>query len=456
MSNPTEVVPPVAAPSERGGLREVGQLAYPVILSQISATVMGIIDSAMVGRIGATELGAVGFAGVWTWTAFALFNGTASGVQTFVSQDHGAGRERRCGVWAWQASFVIVPVVALAALLVSSFTGPILQLLGPSAELQTAASAYLRPRVVGMTGLGLAFVWMSFFRGVGDTRTPLVATVLANVVNAVLDYGLIFGQLGLPELGVRGAGIATAIGEWIYGLFLLTAALLPSMRRTFGTAFARPDTLMVRRFLRTGAPIGGQWVLEMLAFAFFTTLVAHMGDVAMAASQSFLMLLSMSFMQAVGISVAASTLVGRYVGAGDRDAVNRAFDSSLRFAALLAATIAVIFLTVPEAMMHIFTDDPEVIALGAPLVRLGALFQLLDAVAIVSSGALRGAGDTRWPFLVQSVTAWTIFLPLGWFLGVYLEGGLFAAWIGGMAHVAVLGVLLLRRFRSGAWERIEI
>ncbi len=456
MANPTEVVTPTATPPPGGGLREVGALAYPVILSQISATVMGIVDSAMVGRIGATELGAVGFAGIWTWTTFALFNGTASGVQTFVSQAHGAGDERSCGAWAWQASWVLVPVVAAVALLVAAVTPELLRILGPSPELQQAATAYVRPRLVGMTGLGLAFIWMSFFRGIGDTRTPLWAALAANVTNAVLDYGLIFGRLGLPELGVVGAGTATAIGEWIYGGFLVVAALRAPVRRRFHTQLIAPSRAAIVRFLRTGSPIGGQWVLEMLAFAVFTTFVAKMGDRSMAASQAFLQLLSMSFMQAVGISVAASTLVGRYVGAGDPASAYRSFGSALRFAAVLAAVVAVVFLAVPEAMMRIFTDDPDVIALGVPLVRLGALFQMLDAVAIVASGSLRGAGDTRWPFVVQSLTAWTIFLPLGWFLGVYLDHGLFAAWIGGTAHVGVLGAALFWRFRSGRWQSIQI
>jgi Na+-driven multidrug efflux pump len=176
----------------------------------------------------------------------------------------------------------------------------------------------------------------------------------------------------------------------------------------------------------------------------------------MAASQAFVMLLSMSFMQAIGISVAAATLVGRYVGAEDLDAARRSFDSSLKFAGCMAGAVAVLFLAAPDLMMRIFTDDPGVIELGRPLVRLGALFQLLDAGAIVASGALRGAGDTRWPFLVQSALAWGLFVPLAWLFGVVLGGGLTAAWLGGTFYVAVLGATLLWRFRSGAWQTMEI
>jgi putative MATE family efflux protein len=328
--------------------------------------------------------------------------------------------------------------------------------LGPSEELQAAALRYLRPRLFGVTGIGIAFVWMSFFRGIGDTRTPLYAAVTANLVNAVLDYGLIFGRLGLPAWEVGGAGAATAVGEWVYAAFLAVAFSRSALVERFATRFVGPHPNEIRRFVRTGAPVGGQWMIDMTSFAVFTTLVARMGDTQMAASQAFVMLLSMSFMQAIGISVAASTLVGRYVGAEDLTAATQSFRSAQKLAGILGGAIAALFLGAPELLMRVFTADPEVIALGAPLVRLGALFQLLDAFGIVASGSLRGAGDTRWPFLAQSVLAWGLFVPLAYLLGVTLEGGLISAWIGGTIYVLVLSATLVWRFRSGAWQRIRI
>ncbi|MCP5065495.1 MAG: MATE family efflux transporter, partial [bacterium] len=456
---PTEVVLPTPPPPDngRGGLREVGWLAYPVILSQISSTVMGVVDSAMVGRLGATELGAVGFAGIWCWTLFSLFFGTATGVQTFVSQDHGAGNEGRCGQWAWQTLWLVVPAAVVAAGILMVVQEEALRLLGPSAELQIAASDYLRPRLIGAIGMTFAFVWISFFRGIGDTRTPMIAAIVANVLNVGLDYALIFGEFGFPAWGVTGAGVATAIGEWSYALFVFVAALgWPRIRSAFGTNPVKPQPAALRRLLHTGLPIGGQWVMDMLTFAVFTTFVARMGDTSMAASQAFVALLSMSFMQASGISVAASTLVGRYVGAGNLDAATRSFWTSQVFAGLLSVGIAALFLAAPEAMMRIFTDDPAVIALGVPLVRLGAFFQLMDAAAIVSSGALRGAGDTRWPFVAQSLLGWGLQVPLAWLLGVARGGGLHAAWIACTIYIAILSLVLFWRFRSGRWREIDI
>jgi MATE family multidrug resistance protein len=255
---------------------------------------------------------------------------------------------------------------------------------------------------------------------------------------------------------VAGAGAATGVGEWVYAAFLAVAFSRRAVAERFATGFVGPDSRNIRRFVRTGVPIGGQWTIDMASFAVFTTLVARMGDEQMAASQAFVMLLSMSFMQAIGISVAASTLVGRYIGAEDHPAAIQSFRSALKFGGILGGAIALLLLSLPELLMRVFTSDAEVIALGVPLVRLGALFQLLDAFGIVASGSLRGAGDTRWPFLAQSALAWGLFVPLAYLLGVTLEGGLLSAWVGGTIYVMVLSATLLWRFHSGAWQKIRI
>jgi MATE family multidrug resistance protein len=442
--------------AERGGIREVWDLAYPVVLTQMSATAMGVVDSAMVGHLGATPLAAVGFSAVWMWTFFSFFHGTVSGVQTFVSQHDGAGQPERCGAWAWQALYGALPFTLLCGLVLAPLVGPLVAMAGPSPELQADARAYILTRLPGDVSFVGVMTLTSFFRGIGDTRTPLYATLFANLVNAVLDYGLIFGELGLPAWGVAGAGFATSVANGVAGVLLVAAFRRDALRRRYATAAVAPSAAAIRRFLRTGLPIGGQWFIGMTSFAIFTTFVARMGDASMAASQAFVMLLSISFMQAIGISVAASTLVGRYVGAGDTPAAFRSFRSALGLGMALGAMVALLFVAAPGPLLRIFSDDPTVVALGRPLLLLGALFQVCDAVQIISEGALRGAGDTHWPFLVETTFGWGVFLPLAWLLGAPLGLGLTGAWIGGTLSLAVSASILVRRFRSGAWQGIRI
>ena len=217
-----------------------------------------------------------------------------------------------------------------------------------------------------------------------------------------------------------------------------------------------PDLAAIRRFLRTGAPIGGQWLLDMSAFALFTSLVARMGNASMAATQAMISLLSLSFMQAIGIGLAATTLVGRYKGAEDLASAERSYHSALKLAVLLAAGVASLFLLAPEALMRMYVDDSEVIALGRPLLALGALFQLFDALQIVVGGALRGAGDTRWPFVAQTLLAWAVRLPLAWLFAVTLQGGVVGAWYAEFVFILTLAAALSFRFRSGAWRDVRI
>ncbi len=441
---------------ERGSLREVFDLAYPVVLTTLSTTLMGVVDSAMVGRLGPTELAAVGFGGIWLWTFFSLFYGSATGVQTFVSQADGAGDARSCGTWVWQSLYALVPPMALVLLVLAFVLEPWIAWMGPSDALGGEAAGYIRARLPGEIGIVVGMAAASFFRGLGDTRTPLYATIGGNLVNVVLDYGLIFGELGLPAWGVFGAGVATAIGHWCAAVLMIGLLLRRGARERHATTPVAPDVHAMRRFLRTGAPIGGEWFLGMTSFAVFTTLVAQMGDIEMAASQVFVVLLSLSFMQAMGISMAAATLVGRYVGARDEDAAERSFRTSVQLGVVLGLGVAVLYLVIPGPLLRIFTDDPEVIALGAPLLAMGALFQLFDAIGIISEGALRGAGDTRWPFLAHTLAGWGFFVPGAYTLGIVLDYGLFGAWCGGLVYVFVLAAVMARRFRSGAWRKITI
>ncbi|HSJ95985.1 MAG TPA: MATE family efflux transporter, partial [Myxococcota bacterium] len=422
MTAPTATTTPLAAAPRAGSVREVAQLAFPIVLTQISQTVMHVVDSIFVGQLGAAQLGALGFAGIWLWTVFSLFNGCATGVQTFVSQAHGAGEDARCGRWAWQGFYAVVPITALALFAFVTLAEPLFARLGTSAELREHALAYLRMRPLGFTGFAIWIVLASFFRGLGDTRTPLVATIVANGVNIVLDYGLVLGRLGLPAWGIAGAGVATSIAEWV-GVAVLAAAFARPALRRFATRPVAPQAAEIRRFLRTGAPIGGQWILDMSAFAIFTTLVARMGTAPMAATQAMISLLSMSFMQAIGIGLAATTLVGRYKGAGALDAALRSLLSALKLAVGLAAGVAALFLLVPETLIGLYTDDADVLALARPLLALGAAFQLFDALQIVLSCGLRGAGDTRWPFVAQTLLAWALRLPLVWLFAFHWQAG---------------------------------
>ncbi|MFP8875152.1 MAG: MATE family efflux transporter [Myxococcota bacterium] len=445
-----------SGPFRPGGLREVSLLAYPVVLTQLSVTLMGVVDIAMVGRIGPVELAAVGFGGTWIWTLFCFFIGMSGVVQTFVSQYHGARQPELCGAWCWQGTWLVMPMTAVMGGALLLGLGPLLNLVLPSEEMRPLTETYMSIRVLGAVGMVGGYVFASFFRGIGNTRTPLYATLLANGINLVLDYGLIFGRLGLPEWGVAGAAVATAVAEWVFAFVMLALFLRPRLRRLYRTAPVRIDWAAQKRVMRTGFPIGGQWATEMLFFSVFLTMVAHLGNNQMAASQVFISLLSLSFMQAAGVGIAVATLVGRYIGAEQPDYVKASYSSGQKLALIISLFIAALFLFFPQALMRIFTDNPEVIEMGRRLLLLGAFYQIFDAVCIVADNALRGAGDTRIPFIVRFVLACVVLMPLAWYFGFHLEGGVTGMWIASGVDLIVLAAFLIWRFHSGAWQKIKI
>jgi multidrug resistance protein, MATE family len=452
-----EVSPAVALPTRRaGGVWEVSALAYPVVLQTFSDTLMQVVDSAFVGRLGAAELGGVGFSGIWLWTSLCAFVGIATGVQTFVAQAYGAGREKECGAWLWQSVYVLLPIVTLWVLFVAFVFEPVLTWLGPTPAMQATALSYAHGRFWGMPVVVVSVAINSFFRGLGQTGIPLLATVVANVVNAVLAYALVFGRFGLPEWGVFGAGVATAFSNWIYLVIVLATALRPTLARRFGTHEFRPRVDLMRRFFHTSAPIGGQWLLDMASFAVFSTIIVRMGEISMAANQAMIQLLSLSFMQAYGIAIASGALVGRYIGARDLESAERSHRSALTLGMALSVVVAAAFVLVPEPLLSIFTQDEQVLALGRPLLALAALFQVVDASGIIIGGSLRGAGDTRWPFLIQATLAWLLRIPAVYFCAIFLGGGVFGAWIGELGYVGMLSVAWYLRFRTGAWRTVRV
>jgi MATE family multidrug resistance protein len=437
-------------------VREVTLLAIPIVGSQLAHTLTTAVDTAFVGRLGADELAGVGLAGVWLWAGFALFVGTATGVQTFVAQADGAGERNRCGAWAWQALIALVPSAAIAAGIYGWGLERLLSTIELAPALAEVAGDYVQMRLPGEVFAIPAMVIASFYRGIGDAKTPLYLGIASNLLNVLLDWALIFGHLGLPELGVRGAGIATTISHAFWSLGSLALFLSMPRLRAYGAAWNRLEPAMLPRYLRTASPIGAQWVIGALSFSGWTAIVASIGSAPMAASQITMMLMNLSFMPAYGLSIAVATLAGRYQGARDPEAVRRSLRNALGLGSVFCCLVAAALIGIPELLFELFTTDSNVIQLADEMLMMGALFLAFDAASIVVSGALRGTGDTRFPFLVESLLSWTIFLPGGWLLGIYLDGGVLGAWLAALVHVVLLCLGVSLRFRSGAWRRAQI
>ena len=282
-----------------GGYREVWLLAYPIVITMLSRTAMMFVDSAMVGRLGATELAAVGLAGILTWTLFSFFQGFLGSVNTFVAQRYGAGDRRGITVAAWQGLYLALGSY-LIILLLNLFTVPAFALMKPSLEVQRLASIYTQIRLYGGITVFISFGMASFLRGIGDTKTPMRIEIVANLVNLLLDYLLIFGKFGCPRLEVTGAAIATLVAGVVAVICYFAVFLSRKSNRAFQTrSHFHIDSRDLRRILRIGLPMGVHNLMDMGSFTVFVALVGRMGDIALAANNAGVTLISTSFMPSV-------------------------------------------------------------------------------------------------------------------------------------------------------------
>jgi MATE family multidrug resistance protein len=331
------------------------------------------------------------------------------------------------------------------------------RLMGPAPEVRAIGSSYLRIRLLGGVFMVSWMCFSSFLRGLGDTRTPLKVTLLANVINVFLNYCLVFGKLGFPRLETDGSAIATVIATAIgAGTFFWVFLSRKNSERYATRSQKRLDPAALWRLARVSIPMGVQWALDMASFVVFSALIGRISTIDLAASEVGLRLMSLSFMPVFGLSIAATTLVGQYIGSRETHLAVRSGNTAMKMGLIYAAFIGLVFALIPDKLVSLINSDPEVVRIGSHVLRIAAVFQIFDALGIVSSGSLRGAGDTVWTMVIMVSYAWAGFVPLAYVGGFVFRGGAAGAWVGATVYIIALGITFYMRFRGGKWQRIKI
>lgn len=415
--------PPVAGswPEET---RHLVRLAGPVAISQVGQLTMGLVDTWMVGGISTAALGAVSLGDSLFFTFAVVALGTVQAVEPQVSQAHGAGDPGRARA-AWEAGRRLALWLALPLLLLALLAPALLALAGLGPEVERLSGLYLQARAPGIL-FGLLFAAdRAFLHGLGHTRPAMLAMLLANLVNAALDWALIYGRLGVPPLGVAGAGWATT-GCMVLNWFVVRGFA----RRLAPPAAAAPGrgAGLIRRTLRLGIPLGLGHGTEVGAFAVATLFMGWLGTVPLAAHQVAIKMASTSFMLALAVGTATAIRVGHAIGARRPHDAARAGRVGLALGFLVMGTSGLLYVLFGREIVASFTDDAAVIELGAALMVVAAAFQLSDGSQAILAGALRGAGDTAWPFWANLVAYYLVALPLAWALVFRGGEGPVAVW----------------------------
>ncbi len=433
-------------------------MSGPIIIASLSYTVMQFADQVMVAWISTDALAASGSAGIWSFTLSTLFLGIIGCVSTFVSQCVGRGEHHLAARYAWQGIYLSIPI-GCSALFLWPLAHPLFNSMGHSPEVTRLEIIYFQLRSLGYFGMGWLTALSAFFQAVNRSSIPMYTALAGNALNLVLNYLLIFGKFGFPEWGIAGAAIATVIATYfqclcLQGIFMNSRYHAQyNTRRTWAPNFDR-----IRELVRIGLPSGLTMFLDVANWAIFSSfIVGYFGTAQLAAHNVALSFMHVSFMPAVGLNQGIAPIVGQWIGAGD---IRRA---KLRtYTAIKLATGYMLFMGIFFALFGglliewIFSKDPQVISLGHRLLILAAIFQAFDATNIVCSGALRGAGDTRYMMWVTFLMAYTIFLPLALIFSFPMGGEAYGAWIAATIFIILLSFVLFRRFYGERWANINI
>lgn len=439
-------------------LREVTQLAVPVVVVQLGIMLMGTVDTMMLGRYSATALAGAALGNSVASTVMLIAWGTVLAIDPLIAQAYGA-RDRTAIAAHLQRGLVLAAVLPLPIALLFWDLGPLLSALGQQPEVAEGAAAYLRGMIAGNFAFLPFVVLRQTIQAFGVVRPAMIAMVVANLANVAGNWILIYGRFGFPELGVAGSAYATSISRFVLlGVLVLAArpALAPYWQGFDRRAFAWREHL---RYIRIGLPIGFHFSLEFGVLAAIALLMGQLGIEQLAGHQIALNLASLSFMVPSGIGSAAASRVGNAIGRADMPAARRAAATCLLLGVGTMAAFALLFAAVPHWLAGLYTDQAAVIAMAAALIPIAAVFQVFDGAQVVSSGVLRGAADTRTPALAAVVGFWILGLPLGAWLTLRAGAGPQGLWWGLTAGIGLVAVWLMarivRRFR-GEIRRVEV
>jgi len=482
--------------------RAVGQsvfrLAWPAIGENALQTLLGLVDTAIVARLGTAALAGVGAAQQLIWVLTTALIAVSMGTTVLIAHFVGSS-ERGKANEVLKQSLIVAAIASVILTPVAFISGPLMAMLGLEGEAWQEGTTYLSITLFFSISLVMMLVAGAALRGSGDTRTPMMVTGFINVINAVLAVELVFGgvrassvlgewltglvnifgisgQINVPGLtwiapmGVAGSALATALSRTLGSVILLGVFFLPRARlRLPGAGSWKPNIPVIWRMLRIGIPSAVEQLFMSLGVLVFSFMVIGMGEAVFATSRLAVNAVFLSQLPGTGFAIAATTLVGQSLGAKSPRRALLGAQLSMRSAVIWMSVMGVVFILFGDRILMIFTDDPRLLSMGWDALKVVALNQPALAIAFVLGGVLRGAGDVRYPMWVTSLAVWFVRLPVAAFLGlpqvcvpftgVCVQGmglGLVGVYFGLVVEGAVRAFLMFFRFRGGKWQRIKV
>ncbi len=437
--------------------RTVLRLAWPVVIQQVALTTVQLVDTFLVGHLGADALAGVGLASILYWVPISGMMAVGIGATAVVARNVGAGNPERSEVTLRSAQMLaLIWGLAMAAVYFVA-AEPMLRIMGAEPAALNQGVDYMQAAALGIPFYSVLFASNACLQGAGDTRTPMLIMLAVNLINGLLSWALINGLGPFPEYGVTGAGLGY-FGAAIAGALLAAYSVLrrDSVVHLSPSKVTSIDSVETRRILKVGLPTGAEQLQFMASFLLYTRIIASLGTSALAAHQVALRIEGLTFQPGFALGVAATTLVGQALGAKRPDLAEKAAAAAGRIAFVFMTVVGVTLMIFGGPITRLFIDDDEVVDIGRKLLLIFGIALPALSVSLSLGGALRGAGDTRAVLGIMTIGVWGVRLVPAYFLAVVVGLGVPGAWLAAVMDINVRAILMFLRFRQGRWKRIDV
>ena len=442
--------------------REIIAISFPIIAAMAGRTIMMFCDRLFLAQHSQLELQAALPAGILSFTLLCIFYGTVSYSGTFVAQYFGAGDKEGCSRSLAQGLFLtMLSAPVLAALAVPGSL--LFDLSGHASEVIALEKIYFQILMFSAAGPVFTAAASSFWNGRGKTVPTMLAVIIGAGINILLDYLMIFGKLGFPEMGIKGAAIATAISSFIPGTILTIAAFTGKTAVEYRTRENfKFSKRLTGRIIRFGFPAGLQIFMDVASFTIFIFIAGRLGAIDFTANNLAFSVNNLVFNPLLGFGFATTVIVGRCIGMGRNDMAVKAVRRTLLLAMCYFIPLGATFVLFPGFYTRLFFSPDsactieELISTSGKLLAIIAAWGIFDAVNLMYSGALRGAGDTKFVMLVSGLLAWFFWIPGVIYLYAVRNAGIVTLWLFTSFYVAIFALAFLLRFRAGHWKRIDL
>lgn len=424
------------------------KLAVPVSIGQLGHIMLGVVDSFMVGKLGAEPLAAAALANSLFFLIMVLGIGLSHAITALVAIAKGEGDDEKCGVIARQGLIVNV-VFGIFLTIITFGAAELVVYMNQEKIVADLTESYLKILSISTIPFLVFQTYRQFVEGLSDTKTPMYLAILANIVNIIGNWVLVFGNLGFPALGLDGAGFATLTTRLFLGFGMMFITLYSSKYSRYDPSlkFKSINKQIIIKLLKIGLPSGLSYSMEVGAFSVAAIIIGWLGSNALAAHQIAINLASISYMVVLGISSAATIKVGNALGSKSIDDIKLAGYTAIFLGLAFMANMGIIFVMGNKFFPSLYINNSEVIEIASSLLIVAALFQLSDGVQAVGMGVLKGLMDVKIPMVITFISYWLIALPAGYIFGFTLNLGIIGIWIGLLVGLSAAAIMFVLRFR---------